>query len=424
MKKNILVTLFLFVILFVSSKAFIALFSYQAIEKLKQSVGHEVAITYTWLSSELDGTIVFHDLSITPYRLKRTFYIDGLRLNYGNYYSLLLNLSNLSTGKHNGLQSLKAGTIKGKLEGRDFDEWIELEYGETFSNPLGLYACGGQRRASHNDLNKMAVHEYSSSITFKKTENNELGTLDLSLVLDRGLLGETELSTVLGASSIPNDLSLLDIEKIQLNSLSLTHVDNGYFRRLSNFCSKFTQFDRTQFSENASKQWQQSLNSVGLEADEAVRGLYRDYLLQGGQLALKLRPAKPFVFDRFKQLMDKDLISYFGVSAKLNGTAMLASKLIVNGQYFNPPVVVVIDDKKDMTKSIEQKKRGYLPLPLDLIEQSIQQQVRLVLLDGKEYEGLVVKVGDYKIELSQMLPGGSVGYSLQRDQIESIEMWY
>ena len=122
--------------------------------------------------------------------------------------------------------------------------------------------------------------------------------------------------------------------------------------------------------------------------------------------------------------MDKDLISYFGVSAKLNGTAMLASKLIVNGQYFNPPVVVVIDDKKDMTKSIEQKKRGYLPLPLDLIEQSIQQQVRLVLLDGKEYEGLVVKVGDYKIELSQMLPGGSVGYSLQRDQIESIEMWY
>jgi hypothetical protein len=424
MKKNILVALFLSLVLFVGSKAFIALFSYQAAEKLKQSIGHEVAITYAWLSSELDGTIVFHDVAITPYRLKRTFYIDRLKLNYGNYFNLLLNLPHLTSGRHDGLQSLKAVTIKGKLEGRDFEEWLALEHHEDFSQPLGLYACGDQRRVSHNHLREMGINEYFSSLTLRKTENVEPGAVGLSVVLDRGPLGETKLNAVLGAFSIPSDLSLLDIEKIQLNSLSLTHVDNGYFRRLSNFCANFTQFDRTQFSENASMKWQQSLSAIGFEADENIRGLYRDYILQGGQLVVNLRPSKPFVLDNFKLLMDKDLVSYFGVSAKLNGTAIQTSKLKVNGLHFYPPVIDVIDDEKEMSESIEVQKSGYLPLPLEMIEQSIQQKVRLVLLGGKEYQGLVVKVSENKIELSQMLAGGSVAYSLQRDQIISLEMWH
>jgi len=424
MKKNILVTLFLAVILFVGSKAFIALFSYQTAEKLKQSVGQEFAITYSWLSSELDGTIVFHDLSITPYRLKRTFYIDRLRLNYGNYFNLLLNLSNFTSGRHDGLQSVTAQSIKGELAGRDFEEWIALEYGNDLSIPLGLYACGERRRVSHKNLRQMGIHEYKSSISIKKHEDVESDELGLSVWLDRGPLGETKLITTWGAFSIPGDLSLWDVRKFQLNDFSLTHVDNGYFRRLNNFCSTFAPLDRTQFSEKASKLWQQSLSSIGLEAGERVRQLYRDYLLQGGQLKLSLSPPKPFVLGSSKQLLDKELISFFGVSAKLNGTAMLSSKLTVNGQHFKPPVVAVADDKNGIAKKVEQPKSGYLSIPLEMLEQSIQKKVRLVMLGGKKYQGLVVSMDDHNIELSQMIAGGSVAYLLQRDQIESIEVWH
>jgi len=424
MKKNILVALFLAVILFVGSKAFIALFSYQTAEKLKQSVGQEFSITYSWLSSELDGTIVFHDLSITPYRLKRTFKIDRLKLNYGNYFNLLLNLSNFTSGKHYGLQSVVAQSITGELEGRDFEEWIALEYGDDFSIPLGIYACGEQHRVSHNNLRKMGIHEYKSSITIKKSDDVESDALVLSVLIDRGPLGETKLSTAWGAFSIPGELSLWDARKFQLKDLSIAHVDNGYFRRLSNFCSVLNSLDRTQFSEQASKQWQQSLSSIGLNAEEGVRQLYRDYLLQGGQLKLSLSPSKPFTFDSFKQLLDKDLISYFGVSAQLNGTAIPTSKLTVNGKHFKPPVLTVIDEQKEAGTNIEQRKSGYLPISLESLEQTIQQKVRLIMLDGKHYQGLVVSVDEYKLELSKMLAGGSVAYSLQRDQIASIEMWH
>jgi hypothetical protein len=423
-KKNILIALFLSIIVFVGSKAFIALFAYQAAEKLKQSIEQDFAATYSWISSELDGTIVFHDLSVTPYRMKRTFYIDRLRLNYGNYFKLLRNLSNLATGSHDGLQSVRAESINGELGGRDFDEWIALEYGDDFSKPLGLYACGNQKRASHSNLRQMGVNEYQSSITLKKTNTVDPGILGLSIFLDRGVLGETKLNTTWGASSIPGDLSQWHIENFQLNSLSLTHVDNGYFRRLSNFCSTFTEFDRAQFSENASKQWQQGLSSVGLEAGEGVRSLYRGYLLQGGQLMLTLSPSKPFVFKRFKELLDKDLMSYFEVSAKLNGTVMLSSTLKVNGQHFKPPVVAVVDDSHEKDNATEPLKSGYLAIPLSTLEQSFQQKVRLEMLDGTEYQGLVVFVDELIIKLSHKLAGGTVEYSLSRDQIKRIEMWH
>ena len=421
MKKNILIILFLSVILFVGSKAFITLFSYQTVEKLKQSLAQDFAITYSWLSSELDGTIVFHDLAITPYRLKRTFYIDRLRLNYGNYYNLLFNLSNFTSGRHDGLQSVTAQSITGVLEGRDFEEWVALEYGDSFSIPLGLYACGDQGRASHQNLRQMGIHEYHSSITIKKSDDVEPGTLGLSVLLDRGLLGETKLNTSWGEFSVPSDLSQWDIENFQLDSLSLMHVDNGFFRRLSNFCSSFTQFDRTQFSELASEQWQKGLNSIGLETGPRVRQLYRDYLRQGGTLNVSLSPPKAFVLGGFKQLLDKDLISYFGVSAKLNGTATLPSKLMVNGQHFRPVAVTVTEDK---IETIEPKKSGYLSISIETLEQSVQKKVRLVMLDGKPYQGLVVSVDENKIELSQKLAGGVVAYVLQRDQIKSIEMWH
>lgn len=424
MKKNILVALFLSVILFVGAKAFIALFSYQTAEKLKQSVEHEFAVTYSWISSELDGSIVFHDLSVTPYRLKRTFYIDRLRINYGSYLNLLLNLTNLAKGRHDGLESIAAQSITGELSGRDIEEWISLEYGDEFSKPLGVYACGNQTRASHDNLREMGIHEYQSSFTLKKTETIDLDAVGLSLMLDRGALGETNLTTIWEGASVPNELSQFKVEDLQLKALSLTHIDNGYFRRLSNFCSKHTQFDRTQFSQNASTQWQESMRLIGLEVSDGVKSLYSDYLLQGGQLKLKLAPTKSFAFNRFESLLDQDIISYFGVSAKLNGAAMPSSTLKVMGKHFKPPVVVKVDENKEENLNLDLPKTGFLSIPLDELEQSAQKRVRVDMKDGKKYEGLVDAVNKQKIELSQQLAGGTVVYVLKREQIERVEMWH
>ena len=422
MKKNVLVILFLAVVLFIGSKAFIVLFSYQSAEKVKQGLSQEFAISYSWLSSELDGSIVLHDVSITPYRLKRTFYIERLSLNYGSYLNLLLNLPSLSAGEHVGLQSISAPSIKGLLEGRDLEEWIALEYGHDFSVPLGLYACGELTRVGHSDLRKMGITEFESSLMINKRLNLGSNELMVSLDFDMGSLGKAELKTTWLATSIPSTLASWAFEKFQLSALSLTHVEQGYFRRLSNYCSVFTKFDRQRFSLSASELWQKNLNTIGLEPGHGLKQLYRDYLLQGGQLSLELSPLKPFTLGDFDDLLDKNLMSYFGVSTKLNGKTVFTSELHVNAQHFRPPPPAKLLESK-MNKPSEVKKMGYYPILLSELEQSFEKKVRIKMLGGKFYEGLVVSLDEQKLGLSQDVAGGSVVYSLLRSEIESLDMW-
>ena len=248
-------------------------------------------------------------------------------------------------------------------------------------------------------------------------------TLGLSILIERGPLGDTEVNTTWDAFSIPADLPSWKLQTFKLNDLSLTHVDNGFFRRLSNFCSEFNQLDRAEFSDRASKSWQKGLSSIGLDANDNLRALYRDYLTQGGQLKFSLSPAKPFVFDQFKELLDKDLFSYLGVKAQLNNKEILGASLKVNRQHFIPPPAV-IEDTTEKDESTLEQKNGYLPISLEALEQSIQKKVRLETLDGKKHEGLVVSVDKYKMELGKMVAGGSVVYEFQRDQIKSVDMWH
>ena len=152
-------------------------------------------------------------------------------------------------------------------------------------------------------------------------------------------------------------MSQWDISSFQLEDLTLTHVDNGYFRRLSNYCSAFFQLDRTQFSEKASIEWQQMLRSIGFDIGEGVRQLYRDYLLQGGQLTLALSPSTPFGVDSFKSLIGKDLVSFFKVSSRLNGVDMPLTQFTVNKAHFSPPVVKVVETVAEE----EPPQSGYLP---------------------------------------------------------------
>ena len=129
MKKKLFTLIFLIVFLVVGSKAFIALFSYQVIESIKQGHQHNLALTYAWISSGFDGKITIHDVVITPYALKRTIYLEEITFEYGNYLDLLLNLPLLKDVDIRGIKALRVPSIRIPLKGRDVDEWLAMEFG-------------------------------------------------------------------------------------------------------------------------------------------------------------------------------------------------------------------------------------------------------------------------------------------------------
>ena len=203
--------------------------------------------------------------------------------------------------------------------------------------------------------------------------------------------------------------------------MTFTHVENGYFRRLSNYCSDITKMNREEFSQLASESWQKNLNMIGFKPGEMVKQLYHDYLLQGGKLMVDLSPLKPFTLGSTESLLDKNLISYFGISASLNGVSANVSELVVDGAHFRPAPVTKAAVKERTLDETSKKK--FHQIPLNELDQSLKKQVRIHMLDGKQYLGEVVLLGTKSLELSQILEGGSVSYSLQLSQIESLEVW-
>ena len=229
MKKKVSIALFLLVMLLFGSKAFIGLFAYQSIEKLKQLTQHELAISYKWISSDLDGVLVFHDLVVTPFRLKRSFYFDRAELHYDDFVDLLMQLPRLKTGEWRGVQRLAFYPMTAPLEGREVQSWLVSEYGDFYGIALGTYACGKHTQMAFDDLRNMGISELDGSLDIKLNPNPDRTQLQLTVILDLNDLGKTELDTLWSTAGMPASVADLDLRQLVLKSLTLTHNEAGYF---------------------------------------------------------------------------------------------------------------------------------------------------------------------------------------------------
>ena len=66
---------------------------------------------------------------------------------------------------------------------------------------------------------------------------------------------------------------------------------------------------------------------------------------------------------------------------------------------------------------------GYQQIEIDFINQHIGRKIRVKMLDGKEYEGLLSSATEYNLELTQNLAGGEVNYPLMLNEIQTFEAW-
>jgi len=425
MKKNIVIAVFLLVVTLFGTKAFVALFAYQTMESLKQTLQKDVSLTYSWISSSYDGAIVFHDLVVTPYRLKRTFYIEQAELQYDGYLGLLFGLPDLKDGHWRGLQRIIFEPVRIPFEGRNPEQLLALEYGDKFAVPFGVYACGDRSRMTHKDHRAMGLNEVEASLDIKLDNSPDSEELGLSVMLDLNALGKIQLESRWATASMSSHFSKLQLEHLVLKSLSLTHIENGYFRRLSNYCSALTGTGREHFSAESARQWRTTLSETGIDVGEGLESLYRDYLLQGGQANLSLKLADPFSTRDFESILDQDLIPRFGIKAALNGEPVAKLKLRLNGDHFRPPepVIELTDNVKRGQDLLEAGTLSrFIPLSESELDLHLGRQVRLKLKDGKQFQGELVSINEQKLEIAQLIGGGKVAYFLSRDKIEQIEL--
>ena len=423
MKKALLRLAFIVVALYLSSKAFIALFAYQTVEGVKASLEQDYAITYGWISSNTDGTLFFHDLVITPYRLKRSFTIERVEVQYDDYLQLLFGLPKLKDGQWFGLRGLKVSGARLPLEGRDLDEFLALEYREELLVPMGLYACGHRSRIGHGELNDMGLLELKADAEFTLESDLNSPQLTLDLNMDLHELGQTQVRVVLPSASLARDFSAIDVSMLPLTAMRLQHIEKGYFRRLGNFCMNETGIhDRKAFAYQASNEWLQAMEGIGIQVSESIRLAYEDYLRLGGTLIVRTEPQEPVVLSGLLEMLDIDFFEALNGSLKLNDKMVPESHLVANRAYYVPVVVkssINTNTRIDTaTKNIEVADQ----IALEDVDASLGKQVVVTLLDGKLHEGQLKSTNEYKIEVYKYINGGEVSFLIKRDEIAEIRL--
>jgi len=424
MKKKLLLFAFLSVFLLFGSKAFIALFSYQTIEMLKRDRQGDVSITYSWISSTFDGSVIFHDILITPYSMKRTFHIEQVSLHYRNYLDLLIYLPELQLRDISHLIEVNVPSIRAPLKGRDFDEWLAMTFHSDFKRPLGLFGCGEESRVTHDSLKNMGVHELHASLKIKLNDSTDKESKLLGLNLDLFQLGKIDVTSRWHHESLSTVLMSEEGSQAVLESLSFAHQEQGYFRRLSNYCSSVTGgLNRDEYSEIAARQWRLDMGNMGVRLDDATEGLYRDYLAQGGQVLLKFDLPKPLKIEAGLDLLDKNLSDYFGLSAYLNKQELPPMLIKLERKHFETPVIVPELKVAPVTEVNQDNILMYRLTDIADLTSYLGHKANVRMKDGKAFTGALLLVSETSIQLTQIVQGGKVEYPLNVADIVEIEVW-
>lgn len=403
------------------SKAFIALTVYQAISKFKEEYSADFLLTYQWISSSFDGVVSIKGVEITPYTMKKTFEIDDIEFKYLDYPSLLLQLSTLHTGNISGLVEVSLPTIRTALDGKNFKELVSTELSPIWFTPFNLYGCGEYSAVSEKEFELMGVKQHSMSLQIKLAHMNS-DFEKLSLHLDRQELGEFKVTAKLPTNALQHAISSKSLDALALHFVGLEYQDAGFFRRLNILCNQHGPENRSVFSLMAAAQWKDAMYAKGLFVNEALINTYSDYLLQGGSIALDITPKDAVKLTDLNGFLDKELMHYLDANILLNGKPVNDAQFYLDSKTLFPPPVI---EKAPAPKVIAPKQpAGYRMISKELVVEYLERKIRVVMQDGKQYEGLLTETTEYNLELTQHLPGGAVNYPLMLNQVATVEVWF
>jgi len=421
MIKIMLKTGLLALVLLLASKAYIALTAYQSIAELKDAHQQSFLLTYEWISSDLNGTLSIEGIELTPYVLKRTFYIDRLDITFSNYSSLMTSLSDIFAGNFSAVKSMAIPQLRSELKGRSLQQWIAAEYKDLWLRPFGIYGCGDTPYLSAEQMKAMGMTELQGSmqVEFAQTENLQD---QITLAVDLKELGRFTLRTQWLDNSFHQALIQQSLETLSLSAVNLNHQEAGFFRRLNVICNPSETKERKIFSIHTANAWKQAMDKHGLSINQSVLEAYFEYLLKGGEMTLDSAFSKPFSLSAYRTLLDQELFDYFNATLDLNGRQIEKPALFVDRRIVDPPPVVTVELEKvsDTPKAVS----GYRQVATEQVGEYIGHKIRVLMIDQKHYEGLLTGVTEYNLDLTQNLPGGRVNYPLMLNEIETVEIWF
>ncbi len=386
-----------------------------------QAAAPFVRISYGGIHTDLRGSVGIDEVVLRPTMTEDEFTLAAVRISAPHLLSLLLLENRLDEGEMPEHLSVSLQRLQIDLDSQLVNLLDEMEpaavsgnlqSGASLAN-LDALGCGDREHFAVKDLLAMGIRRVA--LDWKAELSHEPGsgvtTVDLQMA-DPGLFRVDLNMQITGK---PGAISPED----GLPSGRVTYTDEGWYRKRNDYCALL---NKGSVSEYVEQHLAEVATRFGIALPEAMADSYRQFMLEGGTVALALNPQPHTPVTELPHYPPQDLIEVLGL------------ELVVNEQPFDMAAIAWKPKTEAVTSATPAAKApvaGAPPAPaeptfrrvdIDALHRHIDNRARIRTHDGKLREGLVQEVADGRVQLTMQLRRGTLTYPVKLRDIASVEV--
>ena len=383
----------------------------QRLTELRQELEDAGVLDRGSLSSGLDGHVRLTNARWQDFRLTQPLEIGRLTLDVGSPLTLLEVLVDPSSVPPQW--TLQADGLGMVLEATMFRNWVTAQGRKMDGKPaLVQLSCAPDPRQQlgSGDLMRLGITGLAGEALLQQKSDG------LHAELNTDGTGSVELQWK-GARIAP--MSLHALPSSTNEPMVMTVRDGGLMRRVAAYCSREAGVEPDVWATQAAGALASALESRGLSGSSQLLALYRQWLMEGGELTVALDPSKPWLGIPVHDPAASG--SSPGWRVKYNGSKV-------------PDVflkAVPVEAEKPATKppSNEPVQGGDTTVQRwypDSVEQAsswIGHRVRITLSNGNVVEGRLVGATERELEVARVVAGGEVTYPMKLRAVTGFEVW-
>lgn len=409
--KRLLATLVVLVLIgFAAFKVAVWWLTDQRMAEARQALEQHGVLHRGTISSGVEGRLVLKDTRWQDFELTQPLRIVRAELDTGSPVSLLSTLADLSNLPVQW--TLRLDGLGLTLDPTMLRNWVTAEGANSVGEQaLFVLPCAPDPRQQlgSGDLIRMGIKDLTGEGVIRQSAGKlhaELTTVGTgSVELDwpgaRIRLQDSEMTVATGAEP-----------------LRLTVRDGGLMRRVAAYCAREAGVETGEWAGRAVKAMAAGLEARGLRASGQLKALYRQWLLEGGEITVNLQPNQPLYGIPLKD--GESGGSGPGWPVRYNGAG-------VPDVYLAEVAPDVQESRAASVEPVVQTENpaveSWYPANLDNGEQWVNHQVRVTLSNGNVVAGRLVSDSERELEVARVVAGGEVAYPMLKRAIISFEVW-
>ncbi|PHQ25317.1 acetylornithine deacetylase [Marinobacter guineae] len=362
------------------------------------------------ISSGVDGRVVLNGASWQDFELTQPLDIARAEFDAGSPVNLLTGLADPSSLP--AQWSLRLDGVSLRLDPTMLRNWVTADGANSEGEQaLFVLSCAPDPRQQlgSGDLIRMGIAGLAGDAFLRQdpgrihAELNTISTGSLELDWPAARVRYQDGDVTISGGTEP---------------LQLTLRDAGLMRRIAAYCAREAGIEPDKWAKRSLDALIAGLEAQGLAPSDQLKALYRQWLLEGGELTVSLQPGEALL----------------GIPVRAEGAGQVSSSWPVRYNGAGVPDVYLTEAKPVIPETPDIAVEPVVPRENPGVEgwyvadmanadQWIDHRVRVTLSNDNVVEGRLVSVSERELEVARVVAGGEVAYPMLIRAITNFEVW-